>query len=127
MSNNSQYITYCGQTFINCELLAINFWERATENSLQLFGKQLKATTEAVETGSLFIEDEHYQQLHSVLQTFANYETGKGHLIELRQGDYIGDYELQQITENRMTLEEYSRLISEIRTSFREQLNVYVK
>jgi hypothetical protein len=102
-------------------------WECAIENNLQLFGAQLKATTEAVETGGLFIEDDHYQQLHNVLQTFASYETGKGRLIELRQGDYVGEYELRQITENRIILEEYSRLISEIRTSFREQLNVHVR
>jgi hypothetical protein len=100
-------------------------WERANERNLKNFSRQLKTTSEVVEKGGLFIEDGHYNQLHTVLETFSNYETGKGRLIELRQGDYVGELELQQITSNRNILEEYSRLISEIRNSFRNQLNVH--
>jgi hypothetical protein len=127
--NEQQFATYnlLWSSLYELRVAGDKLWESANESNLRSFGGQLKITSEAIEKGGLFIEDEHYQSLHGVLQTFASYETGKGRLIELRQGDYVGDQELRQITKNRTILEEYSRLISDIRSSFRKQLNVLVK
>ena len=100
-------------------------WEIANERNLISFAKQLRDTKSSVEKGSIFIEDDHYQQLHTLLQVFSNYETGKKRLVELRnRGEHIDEHEVQQITANRQSLDEYVELISEIRKTFRLQLNV---
>ena len=54
-----------------------DLWTRAERQKLVKFAKQLRSTKEAVEKGSLFIEDDHYQQLHNILDAFANYEAEK--------------------------------------------------
>ena len=101
-------------------------WMHAERQKLLRFAKQLRLTKDAVEKGSLFIEDELYQKLRDILEVFSNYEAGKSHLIDLRELGNIQDYEIQQITANRQHLNLYTILISEIRSSFKRQLNVQI-
>ncbi|RJP53883.1 MAG: hypothetical protein C4586_00735 [Anaerolineaceae bacterium] len=101
-------------------------WNRAEKQKLIKFIKQLKQTKDAVEKGSLFIEDGHYRQLHEILDAFSKYQDGKNRLIELRELGNVQDYEIQQIVANRHYLDQYTQLIYEMRNSFRRQLNVQI-
>jgi len=125
--SEQQFIVYnqLWSSLYDLRVAGDKLWERANEANLRNFARQLKTTTTSVEKGGLFIEDEHYRQLHRILEIFSNYETGKKRLIEIRENDYVGEYEAHQITENRNILEEYIELISVIRKSFRNQLNVH--
>jgi hypothetical protein len=127
---NEQQFTLYNQLWSSLfELRSIGdeLWERAEKPKLIKFIRQLKLTKDAVEKGSLFIEDRHYQQLRETLDAFSRYHDGKNRLIELRELDTVDDYQIQQIVANRNYLDQYTELIHEIRSSFRRQLNVRIR
>ena len=110
--------------------LGDTLWERANPTNLRNFSKQLRSTKVMVGRMSLFIEDEHFAQLKRLLSGFSEYQLGKQKLIEIRAGDRIDVNEIEQfsqIQENQLRLQEYSRLINDIRDSFRQQINLSVR
>jgi len=117
-------------SLFDLKTLGDTLWERANRTNLRNFSKQLKITKVMVGRMSLFIEDEHFAQLKQLLRWFSEYRLGKQQLIDLRAGDRIDVNEIEQfsqIQENQLRLQEYSRLIDDIRDSFRRQINLGVR
>jgi Cdc6-like AAA superfamily ATPase len=101
-------------------------WKTANRQALVRFAEQLRITREEVEKNGLFIEDEHFHQLFLVLDVFANYGDGKRRLIQIREIGAVRENIITQVLANREHLNEYEKVINEIRKSFRKQLNVQI-
>ncbi len=100
-------------------------WKLANDQNFHPFIKQLKETQEMIERNSLFIEDDHYEQLQQLLKMLSEYELGKKRLIELRRQDNIDPAEIHLwINHNGYFLEQYTPLIAAIRKNFKQQINV---
>ena len=102
-------------------------WKKADEENLYQFVKQLKDTQDMIEKSSLFIEDNHYEQLQQLLGVLSEYKLGKKRLIEARKNDPYGRHEIDElIAQNGAFLEQYIPLIAAIRKNFRQQINVKI-
>jgi hypothetical protein len=102
-------------------------WESANQQNLVNFAGRLRETKEMMEKNSLFIDERHYFQLKNLMRLFSDYEFGKKRLIELRTTDRIDRELIDDLVEtNHEDLVEYTRIIEEIRTTFRQQLNAHI-
>lgn len=103
------------------KVLADNLWESATHPYIRAFARQLRQTKAEVEKHSLFIEDNHYQELTEILNTFASYQYGKSSLINYR--DMHSDYPLDQlISDNGSTKARFEFLIQNIKADLKRQI-----
>jgi len=117
-------------SLFDLKILGDALWKRANITNLKNFSKQLRSTKDMVGRMSLFIEDEHFAQLNQLLIEFSEYRLGKQRLIDLRTGDRVEDFDVKQfsqIKENETRLQKYSKLIGEIRDSFRLQINIGIR
>ena len=99
-------------------------WEEANEQNLKKFSQQLKKTIDEIEKSYLFIEENHYQELKSLLKQFSEYRFGKTKLVQIyKQGMGVDRYEIEEwISHNRERKEEYEKLIDKIKKDLKEQI-----
>ena len=102
-------------------------WDSANQQNLVSFAGMLRSTKEVIEKNGLFIEEHHYAQLRRLMRIFSDYEFGKKRLIELKTTDRIDPRFIDDLVEtNHGDLVECIRVIDEIGTTFRRQLNVQI-
>ncbi len=102
-------------------------WRIADDENLHQFLKRLKDTQDMIEKSSLFIEDNHYEQLQQVLGVLSEYKLGKLRLIEARKhGPYSQSDIIALIQQNQSFLNQYTPLIAAIRKNFKQQINVRI-
>lgn len=104
-----------------------SLWECANPSNARKFAEQLKKTDDQILRSSLLIEDQHYETLRELIDRFSKFQFGKVRLIDLRRGSQSNDeIELSDIEgaieRNGMLKEEYSDLLTEIRKSFKRQI-----
>lgn len=106
------------------KVLADDLWIEANSRKMERFVRQLKKTKIDVEKASLFIEDQHYEELSNILNRFSDYQVGKGLLIDYRmQNDYNDDYEINRMISHNGELKmQYERLIKDIKDDLRQQI-----
>lgn len=102
-----------------------NLWEHATKLNAKKFAEQLKKTEDQILRSSLLVENEHYQRLRELMDRFSKFEFGKTRLIDLRRRstDQLNLEDIERtIKNNRIVKEDYSRLLHEIETYFKDQI-----
>jgi hypothetical protein len=97
-----------------CELrTSMNeLWQEASNENLWDFqGKLLKAF-DVLEQKAILIEEQHYDELHMILKSFANYHMGKKTLIDARREKegMIDSHTIEQLINHNMELR--GRLLS---------------
>lgn len=105
------------------KIIGDELWERATSSRIYRFSRQLKLTKSQVYKSSLFIEENHYEELIKILNYFSEYEMGKSSLIEYRSNGYNDEYLINQmITDNENYKLEYDKLIILIKKDLKKQI-----
>jgi len=103
---------------------ADRLWEEANEQNLKKFSQQLKKTIDEIEKSYLFIEENHYQELKSLLKQFSEYSFGKTKLVQIyKQGIGVDRYKIKEwINHNRERKKEYEKLIDKIKKDLKKQI-----
>ncbi|OIO03556.1 hypothetical protein COS16_07755 [Candidatus Desantisbacteria bacterium CG02_land_8_20_14_3_00_49_13] len=127
--SNRQFELYndLWHSLYSLKLSADILWEKANMKNLKEFSRQLETTINEIEKSYLFIEEEHYQKLMSLLKQFGEYEFGKTKLIELyRQDSEVYSQDVQDINCliecNKEKKEKYKQIINEIRADLKKQI-----
>ena len=110
-----------------CDLKQIGeeLWEKAEQEKVKDFSEQLAKTKLVVEKSALLIEDDHYKELTSILENFANFSIGKERLINLRNRS---QEEINQNTVNRVirnngeNKKAFTMLLNKLLHSFKVQI-----
>lgn len=117
------------ESLYTLKLAGDNLWERANVINLKKFSSQLKKTDEMINKRLLLIEDEHREELMSVMEAFKNFRIGKEKLVDLRSinsawnNDPRAKNEIRGVIKhNREIRDQYNQLINKIRDSLRNQL-----
>jgi len=105
-----------------------NLWEQVSSKKVKEFAIQVKETSDAIERSALLIEDDHYQKLKKILKQFEAFQFGKQRLVGLRNktahGQNIEENEIRYtIDNNRQRKEEFTELLNELRSHFKEQIS----
>lgn len=105
---------------------AENLWEHADRKSLQVFTEQLNKTKLAVGRNSLLIEEQHYENLNTLLNRFGEFQIGKRNLISVRSYNLsnfdMTHYERDTILSNEQIKDEYVQLVNEIGNQFKNHI-----
>jgi len=109
---------------------AEDLWEHASTRNLTKFAEQLKDTKKKIEQNILLINEEHYQALIHIIETFERYKVGKDTLISYRNRprrreatiDNIGHNELEFIGINEQVKNEYIILVQILANDFKKHL-----
>ena len=108
------------QSFCVLENFADLLWEKATPESLNHFVTYLKKTEKDIKESYLFIEDEHYNKLLDLLNSFSEYQGGKNKLLS---HNFKRSLEIEEIIKNNEgKREEYKKLIKKVGENFKKQL-----
>lgn len=102
-----------------------SLWERANKLNAKKFAEQLKKTEDQIFRSSLLIENWHYEKLKELIDRFSKFQFGKTRLIDLRNHstDQVEPQDIEfTIENNRIVKEDYSRLLNEIETYFKDQI-----
>lgn len=115
-----------------CKLkdLSDNLWEESNLKNAQSFILHLEKTIASVEKNRLLIEDDHFQRLIDVLDSFANFKVGKKLLTQMNNlsPEDISNYQsddnnlesaIQSLISDKQN---YDALLDEIAKSFKKQL-----
>lgn len=98
-------------------------WAIANDDNLYAFSEQLRLTKNKVEDFSIFIELETYNELKEIFLFFGDYKVGKENLIEIRNGDYLYEYHVEDMIKNNLDKKEkYTMLLNDVRDEIRKQL-----
>jgi hypothetical protein len=107
---------------------AEELWDQASDRNLKKFVKQLIETKKKIEQNILLINEEHYQSLIHIIETFETYKIGKVELMGYRNhhrernNDYIVHDELEFIYFNEQVKDEYIKLVEIIAKEFKRHL-----
>jgi hypothetical protein len=105
------------------KLSADDLWQKADAIRLEGFSKQLKATKTEIEKASLFIEENHYEELSTLIKHFSEYQIGKSELISYRRNEsYDSEQVDEMIVSNGLKLESFTNLISAIKGDLKKQI-----
>ena len=108
--------------------LADELWKKADPRKLPSFADQIAQTKFVIEENMLLIEEDHYNNLSTLMSEFENFKVGKQKLVEIRRSSTdellanIQDVS-DMIKENGDCKDRYDRLVSQIGDSFRKQLH----
>ncbi len=112
-----------------CELKFISdeLWLEATFENVAKLSKQLNHAKFWLEKSSIFIEDEHYQSLNSVFDSFEQFLFGKECLLDkknLNLTDGQVDDEIKLIVDqNRWYIENLANTLNEMRWYFKKHIS----
>ena len=108
--------------------LADELWKKADPRKLPSFADQIAQTKFVIEENMLLIEEDHYNNLSTLMSEFENFKVGKQKLVEIKRSSTdeilanIQDVS-DMIKENGDCKDRYDRLVSQIGDSFRKQLH----
>ena len=105
-----------------------NLWEQVSSKKVKEFAVQVKETSDAIERSALLIEDDHYQKLKNIIKQFEAFQFGKQRLVDLRNKtahrQNVDENEIRYtIDDNRQRKEEFTALLNELRSHFKEQIS----
>jgi hypothetical protein len=105
------------------KLFADDLWQQATPENLESFSRQLRSTKIAIEKASLFIEENHYEELTRIIKFFSEYQIGKSKLISFRQSnDFDPNTVDQMIAENGTKKGAFETLILAVKADLKRQI-----
>jgi Glu-tRNA(Gln) amidotransferase subunit E-like FAD-binding protein len=104
-----------------------SLWEEANSINARRFAQQLQKTRDMVQKRSLLIEGAHYEALKKLMEEFGDFNLGKARLLELRRNQFplqdLADHDVNRvIQENRLKKEAYSKLLTQLERSLKDQL-----
>jgi hypothetical protein len=109
---------------VELQIIADNLWKKAEESEMKKFVSQLKRTKNNVKKYSLIIEENNYQELIQILNSFENYQIGKEKLITSRYT--LSNEQINKlIKDNEYLKQKYDKLLEKIKKSLSKQLKVY--
>jgi hypothetical protein len=109
---------------VELQIIADNLWKKAEESEMKRFVSQLKRTKNNVKKYSLIIEENNYQELIQILNSFENYQIGKEKLITSRYT--LSNEQINKlIKDNEYLKQKYDKLLEKIKKSLSKQLKVY--
>jgi hypothetical protein len=110
-------------SLVELKSLGNELWNSATSQNLTNFSRQLKLTKIEIERSSIFMEEEHYQEIMDTLKSFSEFEFGKVRLIDYRESDLFDAYQVNQmINLNKSKKEKYEQLMTQIKFDLQRQL-----
>lgn len=134
----SQFLRYSEKQFelyndlwrvlLYTKLQADELWENAIPEKIPSFSEQIKLTKTAINDNLLLIEEEHYDKLIELIKQFEQFQFGKVRLVDIRRkpgenADTISAFETRQTIDlNKITKDNYDKLIMEIGNTFRNQI-----
>lgn len=102
---------------------ADTLWAEPNTQNLLAFAQLVIISRNAVDDSQLMIEEDHYNQLDSLLRQFESFKVGKTYLADPRLLDTdITQRQLNKIVGNRQIKAEYDLLMKELSKSFRKQI-----
>jgi hypothetical protein len=108
----------------NLKIFADDLWQKATPASLERFSRQLRNTKTEIEKASLFIEENHYEELNKTIKFFSEYQIGKSDLINYRQANNFEDYTIgRMIAENGEKKAAFETLILVVKADLKKQIS----
>lgn len=75
-------------------------WAEATNRNLRSFIRALEKAQRQIQNSALLIEPDHYNQITTVMQAFADYKVGKEGLVSMRNAQQLEDKQIQEIIES---------------------------
>lgn len=109
---------------VELQIIADDLWEKAQSSKMRNFISQLKRTKNSIRKYSLIIEENDYQELIKILNSFENYQVGKENLIKSRDTNLSNEIISEIIKNNKQLKEKYDELLTKIRKKLRKQLKV---
>ena len=109
---------------VELQIIAGDLWEKAQSSKMKNFISQLKRTKNSIRKYSLIIEENDYQELIKILNSFENYQVGKEKLIKLRNINLPNEIISEIIKNNKQLKENYDELLTKIRKKLKKQLKV---
>lgn len=112
-----------------CELKysMLELWDQASEQKYNAFSHKLEKTIKQLEKSALVIEEQHYDELMTILNEFAKYEMGKRTLIDYRMQNPVAPYDQEHtrmlIEDNRATKQRLLQYLPMMMKCLRSQLN----
>jgi hypothetical protein len=101
-----------------------DLWNHANTDNLDAFAVALRKAKKMIDIGSIFFTQADFAQLEELLDTFAEYQIGKGNLIEMRHADEFQMEDIrEQIEHNKNHLVKYSKLLKRIRINYHDRLS----
>lgn len=125
----AQFEAYCNvwKSLQSLRLAGDDLWKRADSDRILRFAGQLRQTMTVVREGEIFFEDTDRSNLLGILEVFAEFEAGKGRLIEIHSRGQLHPFVTadirRQIAENSKYKTEYESLLEDIRNSFKKKLS----
>ena len=109
---------------VELQIIADDLWEEAQSSKMKNFISQLKRTKNSIRKYSLIIEENDYQELIKILNSFENYQVGKENLIKSRDINLSNEIISEIIKNNKQLKEKYDELLTKIRKKLKKQLKV---
>lgn len=118
------------KTLLYTKQQADNLWEKAEPSQIPAFSEQIRQTRNAINDNLLLIEETHYNKLIQLIGQFEQFQFGKLKLIDIKSQidsqqavHTITKAEAQMtINKNKITKQNYDKLIMDIGMSFRNQI-----
>lgn len=100
-------------------------WADATNHNLGIFIRALKKAQRQIQNSALLIEADHYNQITTAMQAFADYRVGKEQLVSIKNAGKIDPLEVQQIinenAQNRQLILQFTDdMLEKMRTQLRD-------
>jgi len=124
---NTQFEQYnkLWSDLIDLQIIADDLWEKGKSSKLNKFISKLKQTKNNVKRYSLIIEENNYQKLMQILNSFENYQVGKENLIKLRNITNVSNEQIDKlIKDNENLKQQYDNLLEKIKKDLKKQLKV---
>ena len=109
---------------IELQIIADDLWEKAQNVKMTRFIRKLIETKNNIKKYSLIIEENNYQALIQILNSFENYQIGKEKLIKSRNIHLSNEQINKLIKDNEYLKQKYDELLEKIEKKLRNQLKV---
>lgn len=116
-----------------------DLWNNVTGKNLLDFIQSLKEADRSLESNSIILNEEDYQNLKNILNKFSDYQVGKTRLADIDTGKikaerktgqlrsgaiYIYDERQDQVFQNESTKKEYELLLQDLRRKFQDKMEI---
>jgi len=109
---------------IELQIIADDLWKKAQSSKIKNFISKLKHAKNNIRKYSLIIEENNYQELIQILNSFENYQIGKEKLINSRTINLSNEQLNKLIKDNEYLKQQYNELLKKIQQNLRKQLKV---
>lgn len=110
---------------IDLKIAADQLWSLATPITFKDFANNLYEAKVRIEKSALLLENIHYEELISLIQSFENFHIGKHKLLSLRKTNQndIPKHEIDNVIfQNSMYKNQYDQLIIKLKKEFISQI-----